>query len=118
MRDTSVISEFPEIPVTLTDEIIAELLTVAAEQKTTDLHFSRGHLYYRSHGELLAARKWRKFTDDESRVREIFSSENLRDLLIKEKMEDGRSSAPGRREHQRTVMYRAGRVQVRVQLLN
>jgi twitching motility protein PilT len=118
MRDTSVISEFPEIPVTLTDEIIAELLTVAAEQKTTDLHFSRGHLYYRSHGELLAAQQWRKFTDDESRVREIFSSENLKALLIKEKIGDERSSVPGRREHQRTVMYRAGRVQVRVQLLN
>jgi twitching motility protein PilT len=118
MREASVISEFPEIPVTLTDEIIAELLTVAAEQKTTDLHFSRGHLFYRSHGELLAAQKWRKFTDDESRVREMFSTENLKDLLIKERSEVGRTPGSGRREHHRTVMYRAGSVQVRVQLLS
>jgi twitching motility protein PilT len=118
MREASVISEFPEIPVTLTDEVIAELLTVAAEQKTTDLHFSRGHLFYRSHGELLAAQKWRKFTDDESRVREIFSTENLKDLLIKERSGGEWTPGSGRREHQRTVMYRAGRVQVRVQLLS
>jgi twitching motility protein PilT len=118
MRDASLISEFPEIPVTLTDEIIAELLTVAAEQKTTDLHFSQGRLFYRSHGELLAAQKWRKFTDDESRVREMFSPENLQALLIRGKNRDEPPPTPGRREHQRTVMYRSGRVQVRVQLLN
>lgn len=118
MRDASLISEFPEIPVTLTDEIIAELLTVAAEQKTTDLHFSQGRLFYRSHGELLAAQKWRKFTDDESRVKEIFSPENLKSLLTKGKDRHEPLSAPARREHRRTVMYRSGRLQVRVQLIN
>jgi twitching motility protein PilT len=118
MRDASPVSEFPEIPVTLTDEIIAELLTVAAERKTTDLHFSQGRLFYRSHGELLAAQKWRKFTDDESRVKGMFSPENLKALLIKEKNGDDRPPVTGRREHQRTVMYRSARVQVRVQLLN
>jgi Tfp pilus assembly pilus retraction ATPase PilT len=117
-------SGIPDIPVSKNEETFVELLTLAREKKTTDLHFTPGdRLFYRSKGALLPAVKWRELTSDDARVREKITRKELKRLLTNQDKASANSPEneeppiPGGRIHHRTVIRRMSNVQIRLQII-